>query len=364
MDANRENANQGPFSGRASGRLRVLIRSKGPGQPFHLYYVDPATGKERTKRTAAMTRDDAQRAAGVWEQELVAYRGERDDGWKLFRDKFRDEHVASLSDKTRAGYGTALNHYERLMNPHTLADLTPAALSQFQAKLVAEKRPVTSIGNYLTHMRTALNFAAMIGMIDKAPRIKMPKQNRRSFMRGRPVTAAEYRRMLQAAPPDLRRLMELLWLSGLRLSEGLKISWDSPPIVAKLDAKPYPLLMYFAEGHKARRDDAVPMTPDLAAWLRRTPAKARVGFVAPVSLETQPRVSEAISEIGRAAGVVVSDDGKAASAHDLRRAFGTRWAHKVMPAVLRVLMRHGDIQTTLKYYVGITATDAGDALWK
>jgi integrase len=42
---------------------------------------------------------------------------------------------------------------------------------------------------------------------------------------------------------------------------------------------------------------------------------------------------------------------KFATAHDLRRAFGTRWAARVKPADLQKLMRHENIDTTMKYYV-------------
>jgi integrase len=50
-------------------------------------------------------------------------------------------------------------------------------------------------------------------------------------------------------------------------------------------------------------------------------------------------------------------------AHDLRRAFGFRWALLVFPVVLRELMRHEDIATTMKYYVGQNAEATADAIW-
>ncbi len=56
-------------------------------------------------------------------------------------------------------------------------------------------------------------------------------------------------------------------------------------------------------------------------------------------------------------------DGKFASAHDLRRSFGTRWAKRVMPAVLKRLMRHASIQTTMGYYVDLDADEVADQLW-
>jgi len=62
--------------------------------------------------------------------------------------------------------------------------------------------------------------------------------------------------------------------------------------------------------------------------------------------------------------VVNKAEGKFASAHDLRRTFGTRWARRVMPATLQLLMRHQSIETTMKYYVDLDADELGDDLWK
>lgn len=55
---------------------------------------------------------------------------------------------------------------------------------------------------------------------------------------------------------------------------------------------------------------------------------------------------------------------KYASAHDLRRSFGTRWAGKVKPVTLQLLMRHESVETTMKYYVDQDADDMADQLWQ
>ena len=69
--------------------------------------------------------------------------------------------------------------------------------------------------------------------------------------------------------------------------------------------------------------------------------------------------------IGEKAGVVVNKSaGKFASAHDLRRSYGNRWAKLVKPATLQLLMRHRSIETTMKYYVDLDADDIADELWK
>jgi len=52
---------------------------------------------------------------------------------------------------------------------------------------------------------------------------------------------------------------------------------------------------------------------------------------------------------------VIVDTNKTASAHDLRRSFGERWASRMMPADLMAVMRHESIETTMQYYVGKNA---------
>jgi len=87
-------------------------------------------------------------------------------------------------------------------------------------------------------------------------------------------------------------------------------------------------------------------------------------------------VSRVVIRIGKAANVKVDVRTKRdrktgerkqvvkyASAHDLRRSFGERWALRVMPQVLQELMRHESIETTLRYYVGKNAQRTADALW-
>jgi integrase len=55
---------------------------------------------------------------------------------------------------------------------------------------------------------------------------------------------------------------------------------------------------------------------------------------------------------------------KYASAHAFRRAFGDRWARRVMPPVLMQLMRHESIDTTMRYYVGRSFQATVDVDWE
>jgi len=210
------------------------------------------------------------------------------------------------------------------------------------------------------------------------PKIELPKKTKgRRLMRGRTVTGEEFDRMLVAVPkvrpddaPAWVHYLTGLWLSGLRLEESLALSWDEDaPFSVDLSGR-LPAFRIYGEAQKSGRDELLPMTPDFAEWLLQTPEAGRVGSVFRLNgLRTgQPVaptwVGRIVSRIGRKAGVVVNRaDGKFASAHDLRRAFGTRWAPRVKPATLQLLMRHADISTTLKYYVSQDAADVGDELW-
>ena len=79
---------------------------------------------------------------------------------------------------------------------------------------------------------------------------------------------------------------------------------------------------------------------------------------------TTSRLKNNLHESAAKAGVKVNaDTGKTASAHDLRRSFGQCWAARVMPQILMQLMRHEDISTTMKFYVGREAEATADVLY-
>ena len=109
------------------------------------------------------------------------------------------------------------------------------------------------------------------------------------------------------------------------------------------------------------------MTPDFAELLLRTPESERLRRVFGIAqLEMSlEKVSKNITSVGKKANVVVNkDQSKFASAHDLRRAFGIRWAGRLKPAELQHIMRHASIETTLKYYVRQDADSLAASLWK
>jgi integrase len=125
------------------------------------------------------------------------------------------------------------------------------------------------------------------------------------------------------------------------------------------------------------QDRLLPITPEFATLLDGVPENERQGRVfklldidSTLLPTNRTTVGKIVSAIGLAAGVIVDERRKGgklvrkfASAHDLRRAFGQRWSGRVMPTVLRELMRHEDIATTMAYYVCDNAIASADAVW-
>jgi integrase len=300
--------------------------------------------------------------------------------------------------------------------------LTPEALSKFQAELRDGKRSESTIGSYLAHLRATLAWACDQGMILAVPKIRRPQRAKkagRTSSKGRPITAEEFDRLLAKVPEALaqsrrskratdratrehqgsaprlthrtrtdnvpieinpavveswRYYLKGLWLSGLRLEESLLLDWtrgDRPRV--DLTGR-RPMLRIPAECEKGHRDRLLPITPDFAEFLLQTPPAERRGPVfLPLTLAgnrmAPAKAGKIVTLIGESARVLVHTDPrtgkvKYASAHDLRRSFGNRWAKRVMPAVLQRLMRHESIETTMAFYVALDADELAEDLYR
>lgn len=364
----------------SDSEIKVLV-VKYSDRPFLMMrYTDPVTGKQKARSTGTKVRREAERMAAKWEAKLQEGRYQEPSrvSWEEFRERYEDEKLASLATNTAGAAASAFNHLERVINPQKLVTLTPTVLSRFQAKLRQEGMKDTTIATHLRHLHASLGWAVSMGMLPKVPDFHMPKRARGlTLMRGRPITVEEFERMIGKIP-DVRPkdteawvyYLKGLWLSGLRLEESTVFSWDDDAsFVVDLSGR-HPRFRIYAEAEKGHQDRLLPMTPDFAEFLLKTPKVKRTGHVFELrGLQTGKQMTSArvgciVSEIGQKAGVVVNKaEEKHASAHDLRRSFSTRWVTKVKPATLQLLMRHKSIETTMKYYVAQDADEVADELW-
>jgi integrase len=223
----------------------------------------------------------------------------------------------------------------------------------------------------------AARWAHRHGYLLKLPTFDMPKRaSGATRMKGRPVTTEEFERMLTTAAKVVgsdhantwKLLLRGLWASGLRISEAMALRWDPKPGCPQVILSGHKSVLAFdADSQKSGKVQLVPMAPEFVQLLE--PMQRKSGYVFTPILDGRPIrdslvASKTISAIGKVAGVIVDvERGKNASAHDLRRSFGHRWSRRVMSPVLKELMRHASVETTLTYYTGIDAENTAAELW-
>jgi len=393
-----------------TSEIRVHVARYADRRNLVMRYTDPMTGKLVQRSTGTSNKRDAERAAAKWEAELREGRYHHPNKltWDGFRKRHEEEVQPGLADKTRKKVAAVFNLVEEVLNPRRLGDLTPSRLSHLVKVMRKRGRTDATIKGHLAHLESALRWAVRMGMLGAVPKIDKPHRARsQRVMKGRPITGEEFERMLAKVPEVLtdkrnrqrkqdkpptpetveswRHYLTGLWLSGLRLAESLDLWWDREErLCVDLTGK-RPMLRIPAALEKGNRDRLLPMAPEFAEFLLTTPADRRTGPVfSPLARrpERSGRLGELavgriVAAIGKAAGVKVHtmtrpdpktgeprEVVKYASAHDLRRSFGERWARRVMPQVLMELMRHESIETTLRYYVGRNAQATAEVLWE
>ncbi len=355
-----------------------LIKRKGR-QSFEAVFTDPRTGQRHRKTLKTSNKREAEREAGRIEAELREgqWTATRRMDWSEFVRQYEAEGMFDLSEGSVRAFQDAAKKLQKLVPTRTVQDLTDEKLGRFTVLCLQEGLSKYTIAKHLRHLKAALRWAVERKLILECPVFRMPKGTSGGQAKGRAVTGEEFERMLAAVPKvvgksqveGLRFLLKGLWWSGLRLGEALKLSWDDPmDLMVDLSGK-RPFLRIRAAAEKGKKDRVLPLAPEAAELLQTVPEDERSGLVFKLRSRTDPNrplrvdnVSPLLVEVGKKAGVRVSDT-KTASAHDLRRSFGLRWADRVKPHVLQQLMRHASISTTLTFYVQSEASDMAELVW-
>jgi integrase len=372
-----------------SEEIRVRVVEFSDRCCYQLQWTCPNTGRKKTKSSGIeritgkkKERDAAAGEASKWAEKLAAGDVPQNPRmtWEQFRERFEREVLPRHSDESQKKHDTAFKLVEEMMKPKRLADITTTTVSAWLADMQTTRSPETA-GLYGRILRAALNWAKAMGLIQKAPTFRIPrKQAGETMAKGRAIVGEEHDRIKAALAKivpasrvaDWERFLDALWWSGLRLGEAMSLSWEPTAAVTAIVIEGRrPVVRFKAKGQKARRDEIWPCPPEFAAMLEQVPADERTGYVFRLRTKTtEIRISldkagRTIAQAGKAAGVITGDTvDDSATAHAYRRSFGTRWAKRVMPAVLKRLMRHREIGTTMKYYVDADAAQIADELWQ
>lgn len=336
---------------------RVRVQSDSARRGLVLSWVDPLSGRRRRRFLETTSRRDAERAAAKLEAQLIADGAVDGISWPKFRERFAREHLTTKRPATAENFDYAMTRFERdVGSPRSLREITSSVLSRWSALMRSQGLAPASVASNLRCVRSALSWAAKMGMLPSVPAVVMPESSR---SRGRPLTLWEFARILRAADaePGMGDLLKGLWLSGLRISEAVALRCDRGPVRLRLDLTP-PVIEFSSQ--KNKKIEAVPITPDFYRFCKPI-CTGTTGFVFPLGMASST-VAKRISGYGRAANVKVGPK-KFASAHDLRRTFGQRWSLRVHPLVLKTIMRHASIETTLRFYVQADIDQIAASVW-
>lgn len=361
--------------------MRIYIFRRHDSKYYHMKWTDSA-GVEHRESTRCKRKSDAKEVVAVKRQKLD-YRTELAEyGLEAFRERYELEYLAGKSKVHRSKFRNAFNKLAKLKSPAMIGDITGPMIAELAAEMRVEGLREATIDSYLGYIQRALSWAVKVDLLSKAPIIERPKLADESCAKGRPLTLEEVERLgMQAetvvgsaAVESFEFLLKGLRLSGLRLGEALRLWWrdgDKNKLTVQIGA--YVTLVIPASGQKRRRREIYPVAPEFAQFLLAVPLCARKGPVFnPLNrsgsrFERVDSVSKRIAEMGRKAGIVTNRDDTTgelvyASAQDLRRTFGLKWAKLVRSVELKALMRHRDIKTTEKYYAIEDANAAAASL--
>ena len=331
------------------------------------------------------TKKEAGKLASGLVASWLADTGRDTQTWEAFRERYETEHLGGLAEKTQEAFRTAANRLESLCTVRYVQDIDEAMFSRFAYLLRNEQKPKAeaTIQAYRDHLMMALTWAMNVKIISqkpKPPNIKRARKESRKS-RGGAINREQAELIVLKLPavvgmdPAKRWAWNLdaLWCSGMRIAETYCLTWEPSDghFLVDLDGK-RPMISISAEHEKGHQNRLIPIAPDFAKLLRGVPKakqKGRVFYWPGMKGEevTCKTVEKRLAKAGLLARVVVgkNTDGtdKYATAHDWRKTFGARWATRVMPVVLKEMMRHESLDTTLKFYVGQNAVRNADAIW-
>ena len=374
-------------SPRTTIRVGVFSRTRGSKTTWYLRWQDPKKRNRSERACDATTEEEARVLAKDLERQLLAalHAPAERVAWTAFIRLYSDDVLQYKALKTAERHLATLKEFSncgRILKMDSVTqEIVDAFVSRTRAQAVEQGWSHHVLVKRCAIIKEALAWAKSRKMIDFEPRFNVARRDKsRVRMRGRPISEAEFRSMLSQIPaaPKIRGMNDVTvadweremwgaWFSSLRLSELPRVSWDADaPFRVDMTGQ-YPVYVITAHAHKSGRDTITPIAPEFVEWLLQVPPENRRGPVFPIFVRAGDALGRWISYLGESAKIVVNNraDGtvKYASTHDFRRSFAERWAMRVMPHVLQMMMRHEDIRMTMRYYVGRDAQNAAEAMW-
>jgi integrase len=338
-------------------RIKVWVQKFKDRPMLMLQWIDPETGKRKSKSAETSDPDKAEAARVDHESDLNAgrYAEASKVTWDRFRELYEEEFLPGKRSGTRGVHRNTLDQFEKACTVGALRSINERTISAFVSWLRKQRgrragttMMESTIALRLEFLHTALAWAKEQGSLARVP--KFPKIELLQTDPA-PVATESFERLYAKADgdPQLQAFMLCGWLAGLRRNEALALEWEETDQVPWVDLARNRIWLP-AKFVKGKKDRWVPLDPELRQALLALPRHGQK-----VLLLANARGGERLSPSGASNRVVdlAKKAGVRLSMKSLRSGFGCRYAGKVPAQVLQKLMRHSDIKITMKYYANV-----------
>jgi integrase len=175
---------------------------------------------------------------------------------------------------------------QEVMTLHQLEYLQDRLLAGDEGRF--DYRSANTVNSTMGAVMAFVNFCFRRGWITGVPYIQ--KLDADDAMRGRPITADEFQRMLDATPevvgdratPSWEFTLKVIWESGFRLGDVMDFCWHDERHIRPLwpDESRLHATLAIPSSQKNGRNQEVPMLPGLRDLLETVPVRERNGWIA------------------------------------------------------------------------------------
>lgn len=241
----------------------------------------------------------------------------------LFAEKEIDKNKYSL-------YKIAFDWFVKLNGNIYVDDFSDKHYQKFRDYLLKRKSYHT-VCTYLNHIRILFNMLIEKKFYNKPNPVKKLKEKPKKITI---ISDSDFNAILshlQQNNEQAYKLIKLLKLSGLRLSEAIFLEWQDIDFTENVIT---------VNNKKANRIDFIPLHNELKEFLSEFRQEEGRLFTYKSRFSTT-FWSRALTKLNLPKYKI----------HDIRRTFGSKYASQLTPIELMKVMRHRDIKTTLKHYI-------------
>ena len=255
--------------------MRAAVNYFKRGNRFYLQWWEGDRRRYKSLGPAVKTEAQAALIVGELERSGLEEKLARLDPSRLtlgrFIPQFLAERKGHIKPNSLARYDVSLRMLQMDMGENCLLrSITTRKLQQWAGQRLVAGVTRAGVNADLRHIRGALNWAAEVGMLQAAPKVKLLKEAQNL---PRHLTADQVELLLEAeSNQDRRRLWVFLLWTGMRRSEALGMRWDH------LVWDPKPAALVTGKGDKQRM---VPLLPSAVASLTTLEPELAAGPICP-----------------------------------------------------------------------------------